>query len=159
MDEMTAENPTRRGFLGMFAAALVMPVAMPVIAPKRSFFSFFVPNRLIHPDEFDLQAEIDALSNRGGGVLRIPEGVYRTGKSIVLPDDVSFAFVGKGVLSDCYFKGKSKGTKDPRGIFVAEEDNKEESCLLIGCRFDMTESARPAVEIVFAGSAGEMIRR
>lgn len=143
------KNPTRRGFLGLLAGALALPVVAPIAAPKRSFFSFFLPKREIEVvQEFDLQQEIDKLSKVGGGVVRIPEGVYVVGKSIILPDDVSFKVGPRAIVGSCHVVGKSKGTKNPRGIFVSEPGDEGDPGLVTGCFFDMNETSRPLMEFV-----------
>lgn len=158
-NEMTS---TRRGFLGLLVGALAAPVVAPIIAPKRSFFSFFLPKRLIEPDTtFDLQKEIDAISKVGGGIVRIPEGVYVIGKSIILPDDVSMSFEGRGLISECHFTGTKKGVENPRGIFISEIDEEQnleakwsgkDQGLVTNCYFDINGAPRPAIEVVLPKS-------
>ena len=142
------KNPTRRGFLGLLAGALALPAVAPIITPKRSFFSFFLPKGDIEVvQEFDLQREIDKLSKAGGGVVRIPEGIYAIGKSIVLPDDVSFKMENGSALMGCNILCEGKEAANPRGIFVTEPEEKEEKSLVTGCFFDMKNTKRAVYEI------------
>ena len=150
MDQGERPNLSRRGFLGLLAGL----AATPIIKPKKSFFFFEAPKKIIEPQDvsFDIQKAIAALPPRGGTVL-IPAGSWVLNQGILIPQNVSLVAEGNVNIVGCRFESApdlegpmlaAKGNIDigschfkaapgRKGPMLTVEDG---NALITGCVFD-----------------------
>jgi hypothetical protein len=106
IDQMSepSVNLSRRGFFGLLAGAVAMPIVAPLIKPKKSFFFFAAQPEVSSFKEvtFDLQEAIDRLP-ACGGVVKIPTGAWILNQAIFISNNVVLRGEGLLHIASCHF--------------------------------------------------------
>lgn len=147
---MTQPNLGRRGFLGLFAGAVAAAVASPIIKPKRSFFSFFVPaapTRVeLGPGEA-LQQAIDRLGPKGG-TLFLKEGTFILGQTLYVPGNVSIKAPSVTVDGSAFYNIGERTTP------LLDLGGDGPGSVIMNSYFDLRNDLKPGGSAIRCGSEG-----